>query len=226
MLFKHYIIVRFFLRSGFKNKKIAAQKDVDYRIKILNKFFIKSMKRQTCQNFEVMLLVDEMYKSLDFSAIKSVKNINIIFDNNQRDSLKYMDKKCEYYITTRIDSDDFVCDDFVELIQSNFLIHKKEMLIDFETVNFISSDYSQHSIREYKYRTMFLPTCFKVADFNSKFCYAKGHGQLHSVFFRKVSIPKKNVFCLVHGRNIINRIKSGHIVNNKKIINLVKSIYK
>ena len=169
MKFDHYIIVRFFLKRGFK--KIADQKEIDYRINIANNFLIKSMNKQTKKNFKMFFLVDPYYKKYDFSKLNLNDNYEIIFLELLPETIRFVNLNNDFLITTRIDSDDFVCHDFIESIQSTFLRNKKECLIDFENVNFIDHKFSKLSTKKYKFNSMFLSTCFKPKIIMKNFAF-------------------------------------------------------
>ena len=85
------------------------------------------MNKQTKKNFKMFFLVDPYYKKYDFSKLNLNDNYEIIFLELLPETIRFVNLNNDFLITTRIDSDDFVCHDFIESIQSTFLRNKKSV---------------------------------------------------------------------------------------------------
>lgn len=210
MFFKHYIITR--LLINFRRKK-QNQDYLDFRAKIFNKFYVKSMINQTNQNFENIFLIDSNYKNLDYSKFNFDKlNCRIVVRGE--DPIIDSKAKYDYILTTRMDSDDIISNVFVDTVQKKFLDVKSECIIDFSKILFLDSEKKEYSVRKYKYTSMFLTTAFEPKNFLDKNCNSRTHGSMHREFQSKICIDDIGAACICHGKNYSNTVRGG----NRKIV--------
>lgn len=148
--YKHFVITRFNIRTNFEcslrnpdNNPMKRILDEDYlneRFNIFQKYTLQSMKRQTNQNFEWIILFHKDTPNILKERIQKLKNefnfIDLYYSDDQSFSfLEYCNSKnisCDYFITTRIDNDDMFSDDYISRIQdyANNNFHK--CIISFE----------------------------------------------------------------------------------------------
>lgn len=143
-MFRHYLITRFNLRyakwEDDKNSNIALSEDwLSDRFYLFEKFCFHSIKNQTNRNFEWLVFFDiqtpEKYKKRinfyrevfpEFSP-QFVNGMDQ-FNSSMKSSIK---SKCKekYLITTRLDNDDSLHENFVNEIQKYFN-HQEFMVLD------------------------------------------------------------------------------------------------
>tara|TARA_R110000868_G_scaffold360908_1_gene622954 strand:+ start:3130 stop:3945 length:816 start_codon:yes stop_codon:yes gene_type:complete len=145
--FKHIIITRFNLSQRWKKDKLGKNVlDNDWlikRYKLFIQFCLPSIKSQQIQNFEWWVYFDsalpEKYKALnkqlniDYENFKpryedSYDSFEINMPNNIKKQL--VNKDIDYLISTRLDNDDMLAKDTVELIQKTNINSKKDKILE------------------------------------------------------------------------------------------------
>jgi hypothetical protein len=219
MKYKHFIITRFL--QDFGRVKIN-QDYIDKRIYLTNNFYFKSLKNQKNQNFYSILLIDPKFKHFDFSKLEELGNCKVLYtDKHARSIFEELNAEFDlstydYIITSRVDSDDCIVSSYSNMIQKVFLDNKDTMLIDFDQVIFISNSKSKAGVRSYQGRSMFLSTAFKPEDYLKNNCYAKGHGQMKTLFKKIAVFEGVGGCCICHDSNISNSI-GGNLIDPRKI---------
>ena len=211
MSFKHYIITRLMLNIGEEKD----QEYLDYRAELFNNFFLKSMLSQTNKNFENIFLIDPIYENLDYSKFK-FEDLNykiIISDKHPRDLDMIDSEEYKYIITTRMDSDDIIADYFIESVQNVFLSEKKEGLVDYNLVGFVTTNLESYAVKSYECNSMFLSTIFRSGDYNEKGCYVDEYSKISKHFHNKYIINNFGAACICHDHNMSNSIDSGLKIN-------------
>ena len=211
MKMQHFIVTRLMLNIREKKN----QKYLDSRAKIFNDFYVRSMLSQTNKNFENIILIDPIYKNLDYSLF-NFKSLNhkICYVDNPR-KINYLEQKqSDYILTTRMDSDDIISDNFVKNIQDKFLFVNDECIIDHKWLFFISENKKSVTARNYNCNSMFLTTAIRPKDYFQKGCYSAQHGAMPRKFAKKIIIDDYGSACICHGTNISNRIGSGKALPN------------
>ena len=132
--FKHIIITRFNLSQRWSKDKLGKnvldKKWLVKRYELFEDFCIPSIRTQTNQNFEWWVYFDEtlpeQYKNVNKKLGASYKNFKPryeesygSFENNMPNDIKnyLMNSNIDYLITTRLDNDDILAKNTIELIQ-------------------------------------------------------------------------------------------------------------
>lgn len=134
-MFQHYILTRFNLRATdwtvTKNKeKVLTEEWLKERFDLFENFCFSSVKNQSNQNFKWLVFFDvntpESYKIKVEEFRKSYENFYPFFIDGMPNflpeiikNIKLLDTE-KYIITSRLDNDDSIHEDYVEAIQSYF----------------------------------------------------------------------------------------------------------
>lgn len=134
-MFQHYILTRFNLRATdwtfTKNKeKVLTEEWLKERFDLFENFCFSSVKNQSNQNFKWLVFFDvntpEFYKIKVEEFRKSYENFYPFFIDGMPNflpeivkNIKLMDNE-KYIITSRLDNDDSIHEDYVKVIQRYF----------------------------------------------------------------------------------------------------------
>lgn len=143
---KHYIITRFSinLKGSFqKNINLFGKKRLELRFLIFETFCLPSVKGQTSQNFDWIILIDKELPSKYVKRLQNLvgneQNIHLVtYTGFNLGTLDFIEDalgkiKGEYVITTRLDDDDALYSNFIETVQQKY----KQM----KTKNFLFLSY-------------------------------------------------------------------------------------
>ena len=134
-MFQHYLITRFNLRvadwSATKNNEdVLSETWLNHRFELFDNYCIPSLKNQTNQNFKWLVFFDDntpvYYKQKIEEYTLSFKNFYPFFIDGMKHFLptliEKVGKTCTkiYIITSRLDNDDCLHKDYVEVVQSYF----------------------------------------------------------------------------------------------------------
>lgn len=143
---KHFLLTRFNIRSeNWKHTKsgvdILSDEWLDRRFDVFEKFCFPSVKNQSNQNFFWYVIFDKEtpveYQERIALLANNFKNLNIVYTNgfkNLKDTITHYINKAisendQFIITTRLDNDDMIHQDFTETIQKLF-VKKDKTIID------------------------------------------------------------------------------------------------
>jgi len=140
---KHYIITRFSinLKEGFqkKNIKLFDKNRLELRFLIFETFCLPSVKGQTSQNFDWIILIDKELPSKYVKRLQNLvgnqQNIHLVtYTGFNLGTLDFIENalgkiKSEYVITTRLDDDDALCSNFIETVQQEYKQMKTKNLL-------------------------------------------------------------------------------------------------
>lgn len=134
-MFQHYILTRFNLRATdwtvTKNKeKVLTEEWLEERFDLFENYCFSSVKNQSNQNFKWLVFFDvntpEAYKIKVEEYRKSYQNFYPFFIDGMPNflpeivkNIKLLDNE-KYIITSRLDNDDSIHEDYVKVIQSYF----------------------------------------------------------------------------------------------------------
>lgn len=134
-MFQHYILTRFNLRATdwtiTKNKeKVLTDEWLKERFDLFENYCFSSVKNQSSQNFKWLVFFDvntpEAYKIKVEEYSKSYENFYPFFIDGMPNflpeivkNIKLLDTE-KYIITSRLDNDDSIHEDYVKVIQSYF----------------------------------------------------------------------------------------------------------
>lgn len=118
MNFNHYILTRFFYPDSYPH--------LEERFKIFNSFTKPSIEAQTNTNFTWIISINPKHKSL----FTSFKDIKVVFHTGDLSFRSYSFNTLDYLITSRIDNDDALHQDYVANVQELFLQDQTTRVID------------------------------------------------------------------------------------------------
>lgn len=133
MKFTHIILTRFNVRHD-NSSMPPSQKWMDKRIHLFENYCFPSIVNQSNQEFKWIVYIDRQtepkYVEIFQRFSRDLSNILIIptdsweqvmKKNLHSDVLKLVSDDSEFVITTRLDNDDAVHENFIQIIQQNFL---------------------------------------------------------------------------------------------------------
>ena len=214
-IFDHFISTKFNLRifNGLNNDPDW----LEYRFKLFDQFCYPSIRGQSNQNFKWIVYFDsqtpEIFKK-KFEKYSEWKNfISVYIDGHisrkisRKIIISNLTPGVEYLITTRIDSDDAICKDFVENIQKNFEYQR------FEFISFPYAHVLHPSGKLYSFRYLnnpFVSIIEKIIEPNLNGVKTIGRAK-HTEFSKlgnmKQIKSKYSWLQIVHGKNVSNTIR-------------------
>lgn len=141
MKFTYVVLTRFNLRSSHSSMP-PSQEWMDKRINLFKSYCFPSMVNQTNQQFKWLIYIDNQTERKYVEILENFSShlpniLSIIRANNweelmeknivNSDIFKVIDDDSDFLITTRLDNDDTIHKDFIQLIQQ-------------ETLNFLASN--------------------------------------------------------------------------------------
>jgi hypothetical protein len=134
-MFQHYIITRFNLRKDDwtvtkNNEKVLSEAWLEERFELFENFCLSSVRNQTNQNFKWLVYFDintpDNYKKKIVEIQENYVNFIPFYIDGMNNflpeikkNIKLLDQK-EYIITSRLDNDDSLHKDYINVIQSYF----------------------------------------------------------------------------------------------------------
>lgn len=227
MLYKHFIITRFNLSQRWDKDSLGNgvldEEWLKKRFQLFEDYCFPSVRSQTNKNFEWLVYFDiatnNYYKSKIEKLSNEFPNFKPIFKKSYQefeetlssDLLKYTKgRKIEFVITTRLDNDDIIAKDTVELLQKKIVDYKciLQMPIGYNLeLNSISR------LRKMNYPLNPFISLLESVKNNQlpETVYACQHGAWGHL--RQVSISNKPQWVqVIHGNNVSNQIKGKEII--------------
>ena len=215
--FEHFVLTRFNVRTNYGKSKIGLDPDwLSHRFKLFENFCYPSVQAQSNQNFKWLVYFDsdtpEEFKNkiLEYSKwqnfIPIYINCQFTHELNKKNILKHLTGSAEYLITTRLDNDDGVSKEFIQVIQDNFQEQKFELIN--LTYGYVWSDFKLYSFKYLNNPFMSLIEKINsqnIDSFNTILCGE--HTQLSSMGAIKQVKTKPAWIQVVHGKNVSNRIR-------------------
>lgn len=217
--FEHYLLTCFNIDRGFdpENKRNSPEY-LDSRFSIFESITVPSVKAQSCSNFSWLVFFDintpENYRKRLETTIKSVNNFTPFYVKNYSDIKDILKKRLksetEYLVTTNLDNDDAISDNFIEILQGK-LIEEEVYLINFLMGYMISN--KGLFMREY-YSSPFHTLSEKVSN-EIITCLDVPHNLLFTL--QKQGLSLYQIVCeptwlqIVHGSNVMNKIETNAI---------------
>lgn len=212
--YNHLLLTRFNMRENLSNPKIPDIQWHQERFKLFEKYCYSSIKSQTNLNFTWLVFFDELTPKQFLNRINSYKelsNFTPIFSDNLTLFRDFIDNNSDYLITTRLDNDDGVSNDFVDCIQKQFDYQKCEF-INFDNGYIICKDklynYTDNS-------NPFLSLIEKVSEQSCKTVWCTMHHKASEVS-NIIHVKDKPIWLqVVHSTNVSNRVKGIRTKNDK-----------
>ncbi|MBW4643619.1 MAG: putative rhamnosyl transferase [Goleter apudmare HA4340-LM2] len=215
--FQHFILTRFNVRVDYSKSRTGINPDwLTHRFKLFDQFCYPSVRSQSNQNFKWLVFFDSETPRRFQTKIQEYaqwQNFIPIYvdceftdEINRETVLHYLKTNVDYLITTRLDNDDAVSQDFVQLIQSNFQQQ------EFEFLNF-TSGYVWHNGKLYAFdyfHNPFMSLFEKIHEptingFKTIICGQ--HTELSALGKIKQIKTKPTWLQVIHEKNVSNRIR-------------------
>lgn len=231
--FEHIIITRFNLIIKFPGKNKTEKERHEWLKDRIKKFepCFRSIKNQTNNNFKWFIYLDnktpsDIKKNLEELTTsenrvkliymeKTNKNTNFCYDL-QRDFTNKLTGK-QYLITTRLDSDDILFPEFVELIQSNFKTQNNYAINITRGIIYDKTKNKKYQVLDFS--NPFI-TLIEDTTKGIKTVFQMEHPLVRFTFLTKQIYNKLGWIQMVHDNNLCNKTQLKH-----KIMNLVLSIF-
>jgi hypothetical protein len=225
MKFKHYIVTRFNI-GLYQLINVDPQKWFNERIKVFADITVPSIRKQTCQNFEWVLLFDQQtptdHARKMKNVLESIPNVRSLFLSLPKDwvfkkysergsvtanytpLVKYIQPQSKYSLQTRLDNDDALMPDAVEKIQMNVITAKNRYIVDIR-LGYILDTLKKHAFNAvHPIGSPFL-SLFQTNNKNTISVYNNMHrSMVKDVHVR--TINERLWVMHVHGNNVSNRV--------------------
>lgn len=215
--FTHFLITRFNLRvKSWLPDENACKPWMTNRIQIFNSFTLPSVSAQTCKNFKWLLLFDPSTKETNPDFLDRMTQYDFcipVFLDLEKTSLTEGIKKAinkhllpgtNHVITTRIDNDDAIHEDFIKNIQKNFT-PEQNYIVNF-TDGYGYSD-NRLSIAQRNKVNPFATFCEEYNKGKYKTVYCTGHPALKNVAPVRHVYGKRMYLVNFHENNVLNQHK-------------------
>lgn len=215
--FQHFILTRFNVRVDYSKSRAGIQPDwLTHRFQLFDQFCYPSVRSQSNQNFKWLVFFNSETPKRFQNKIKEYTQwqnfmpiyVDCEFTNeiNRESVLHHLKTDVDYLITTRLDNDDAISKDFVQLIQNNFQQQ------DFEFLNF-TSGYVWHNSKLYSFDYLHNPFMtliekvhqLTINGFQTIICGQ--HTELSALGKIKQIKTKPTWLQVIHDKNVSNRIR-------------------
>lgn len=192
-MLNHFVIVRY--RYPLNDPLLPIRR------RYLEEICFHGLKSQTNNNFKLVVLSDE--------------KIDCDLQTTSGRGLKRILPKEGYIITTRVDSDDVVLPDFIDVIQKNFH-NQHRLIIDHSGYNY---DVRINRMTEHtppvSHPSQFLSLIEKADD--AVYCMYLAHPQMHKLCPVKVLPYKTRIFCVNSNSKFSSSQKPGMFNNGQSV---------
>jgi hypothetical protein len=179
-MFEHYVITRFnVFTKGWRttHADVIDKEWQDNKIHFFKKYALPSVRNQICKNFKYIVLVNHLTKQ---EYIDYFKSIDVVYDvvicKNKElyrlDAAEFIenDTDKEYIMTSVLDVDDIILDDYIYQLQKSF-IPEEDVCIDV-SVGYIYDFHKKRMWRCYRSNNQFVNLIEKSP---LKTCYYRNH---------------------------------------------------
>lgn len=229
-MFQHYILTRFNLRAEDwtttkNNEKVLTEEWLEERFDLFENYCLSSVKNQTNQNFKWLVFFDtntpEFYKQKVEEYRRSYENFLPFFIDGMNNflpeilkNIKELDSE-KYIITSRLDNDDCIHENYTEVIQSYF---EKQDHHAFDIIDGYTLETGKNTRLGVlmKLNNPFISLVEKKEDFKTVW-FRDRHG---SWKFEKNMTKIKNQrlwLSVIHSKNKVNRFSGYGNVNPEKL---------
>ena len=220
--FQHFVLTKFNVRVNYKklNKStVGLNPDwLEHRFELFERFCFPSLRKQSNQNFQWLVFFDIKTpakfkeKVRKYTAWQNFVPVYVDRDKYPPGGLakpvirKYLRQDVEYLITTRIDNDDGVALDFINLIQENF----SQQNLQFINFNY---GYVWHRQKIYLLKeksnhfTSLIEKIERKAEAEFKTIYCARHSKLELQGNIKRLDIAPTWLEVIHDRNVTNRVR-------------------
>lgn len=215
---KIIIDIEFNSRPATKAKSIQlshTKEWIDYRMFIFNKFTLQSLKKQTNQNFLVLVRYDKKTTSLINNALCYFETLppNILFisNNKYQSTIRKNILGYDYLYLVQLDCDDMYHKTFINQLHEYTPKKGTEVLIN-------QNGYVYDSINNrlgywYHKSPPFYTTINPVKDYLKGKRIAIGKYHALAIKYQHEIINKRNYTVLIHDKNTMNKFDSYRVKN-------------
>ena len=220
--FQHFVLTKFNVRVNYKSlgkSTLGLNPDwLEHRFKLFDRFCYPSLRKQFNQKFQWLVFFDTKTptkfkdKVREYTAWQNFIPVYVDRDKYSPGGLvkpiirQYLQQDAEYLITTRIDNDDGVALDFINLIQENFSRQKMQF------VNF-NYGYVWHQQKIYLLKeksnhfTSLIEKIDRENEAEIKTIYCANHSNLKLQGNIKQLDIAPTWLEVIHDRNVVNRVR-------------------
>ncbi len=223
-MFRHFLVTRFNLRvdswDQTKNgEKVLTEDWLEKRFYLFENFCLPSVKNQHNQQFTWCIYFDENtpvpYRKRISVIAEAYSNIKVFYINGA-DSLKsslatfiksHVNSEDQYIITTRLDNDDMIHQEFIAVIQSLFVPAEKTV-IDLQNGYQLCIENDHAEVRNYT--NLFNPFISLVEEISFiKTVFSLKHKDWVKIE-DKIEYKGNKLWCeVVHRSNMLNSVNRG-----------------
>jgi len=226
--FEHVVITRFNVRlyNGLPNTKGNDPGWLAERFSLFETFCYPSVLGQTNQRFKWIVLFDEgtperfKERALSYPKWKNYNPEFVDFALHEETGCppglisiikKHVPTDCQFLITTRLDNDDAVCNNFTQIVQNQFRAQDAEAIvfpIGYQL-------YQDNLYLDFSIGNHFISLIEKFRPDSLHTVFARPHDRLYEVG------PVRKILCrptwleVVHGGNIANRSSKSLLVSTR-----------
>jgi hypothetical protein len=229
-MFKHFIFTRWNLmddqQSVYNNPLVPDPEEwMIHREKLFDELTLPSVMLQTCKNFTWLLAFAPETPVRILRKYASFPNVHIIHEYPQTYLRKMLANSQEWIITSRMDNDDTIAPEYVELVQAQF--DEKFLLVDTDGVQLDLATGKTYTVERRSNNSPFISLIEKTGtDWMSisddpaekrliiepvKTCYFCSHSKMEW-HFPSVKIQKRLYTMVIHDRNVCNKIVGHEIL--------------
>lgn len=226
---KHLLVSRLAIKWNHPNQKLEWNEWLLNRLDLFNNITRQSIKNQTDQDFTLLTLIDESvaFSDVDLESKLLDNEVSLIvpqendypwngITNAVKDYINSLEEPFDDVIITRIDSDDFLHEDFVHEVKNIFNTHPKLSYVDIAdslTYN-IKTGCVFKSDKYINIISPFVSVREKTVDFKC-LAYAMEHRKIGGCL-SGVKSKKVNAIQAIHNNNLINKQTGKDITANFK----------
>lgn len=223
--YKHFVITRFNIKANYgcklknpDNNPMYRILDEDYleeRFSIFEKYTLQSMINQTNQNFTWLILFHKntpvKFKEIIQQLKKKFNFEDLYFDDDDKFNFSdYINKHEDnnWFVTTRIDNDDMLAEDYIDQIQEYANNNLHTCIISFER----GMKYDLKYQKKYQYNRKdnhFLSMIGSKEDCILQYNHAKILSSGKEIIFLDSNKPMW--IEIIHDSNVINKIEEKDI---------------
>jgi len=216
--FFHVLITLFNVRYSLKSDLHGLEKWTEERIPLFEKYCLPSLQAQTNQQFAWLIVLDPSTTKKQRKQLQEfqLKQPNIFFldypdwdtvEQPINEWIQSIGIDADYLITSRVDNDDILHEDFIATVQSECKRNPGEYLLNF--MNGYNMRIKKKKNLLFNYQSHTNPFMSLVEENNPKLNTIRrfNHNDWPQKFTRvNVTTPEPLWLQLVHGKNLLNTV--------------------
>ncbi len=188
-----------------KHHILAQSKEwIDYRIDILIKYTLKSLKKQINQKFYCIVRYEKTSEKLIFDALSKYETLpsNIIFTYEGDNLIEGYIKDYDYLYHVRIDSDNMYYPEFIQKINDIEYLDGLECILC--TNGYMFDESSKRVASMYHKSPSFYTLIYKTKEYMDgyRIRFTSDHGGAY--LLNNIKITDYSFMIIVHGNNLAN----------------------